>query len=473
MSAFFTIFLFLLPIFLLLVRRRSLPKGVPPGSLGLPLIGQSIGLLRAMRANTAEKWLEERIKKYGPISKLSLFGQPAVFIYGQAANKLVFASDGSTISNQQAKSNQMILGDRNLLELSGEDHKRVRGAIVSFLKPESLKQYVGKMDAEVRKHLEMHWQGKQRVTVMPLMKTLTFNIICGLLFGVERGIRREKFVARFQEMIEGIWSVPVNLPFTRYNRSLQASTKIQNMIKELMKEKDVELEKGASPHQDLITCLLSIRGKNNEVITEKEIVDNVLLVMVAGHDTSAVLITFLVRLLANDPDVYAAVLKEHEEIAKGKPSGEFLTWEDLAKMKYTWRVALETLRMFPPVFAGFRTVLKDIEFEGYLIPEGWKIFWATSMTHMNNSIFPEPTKFDPTRFENQASIPPYCFIPFGGGPRICPGIEFARIETLVTIHHLVTRFKWKLCHTDNFFSRNPTPAPTGGLPIEITSMNLM
>ena len=133
-----------------------------------------------MRANTAEKWLEERIKKYGPISKLSLFGQSAVFIYGQAANKLVFASDGSTISNQQAKSNQMIMGDRNLLELNGEDHKRVRGAIVSFLKPESLKQYVGKMDAEVRKHLEMHWQGKQRVTVHITFQKLQ-STIAGIL----------------------------------------------------------------------------------------------------------------------------------------------------------------------------------------------------------------------------------------------------------------------------------------------------
>lgn len=118
-----------------------------------------------MRANTAESWLQRRIRKYGPVSKLSLFGQPAVFIYGQAANKIVFASDGGTISNQQARSNQMVMGDRNLLELSGEDHKRVRGAIVSFLKPESLKQYVGKMDAEVRKHVELHWQGKKNVTV--------------------------------------------------------------------------------------------------------------------------------------------------------------------------------------------------------------------------------------------------------------------------------------------------------------------
>ena len=89
------------------------------------------------------------------------------------------------------------------------------------------------------------------------------------------------------------------------------------------------------------------------------------------------------------------------------------------------------------------------------------------MTHMDENIFTEPTKFDPTRFENQASIPPYCFIPFGGGARVCPGSEFARIETLIAIHHLVTRFKWKLCHNDNFFSRNPMPEPTEGLPIEI------
>ena len=126
-------------------------------------IGQSLGLLRAMRANTAENWLEQRIKKYGPISKLSLFGKPTIFIYGPAANKFVFTSDSTTLSNQQTQSSRTILGDRNILELSGEDHKRVRGALVSFLKPESLKQYVGKMDEAVKKHLEMHWQGKQQV----------------------------------------------------------------------------------------------------------------------------------------------------------------------------------------------------------------------------------------------------------------------------------------------------------------------
>lgn len=143
------------------------------------------------------------------------------------------------------------------------------------------------------------------------MKTLTFNIICSLLFGLERGKQRDQFLALFQAMIEGIWSVPFNVPFTRYNRSLKASARIQNLVKEIVHKKKIELEQnGASPHQDLITCLLGMHDEDDkQVITEKEISHNIMLVMVAGHDTSSVLITFIIRLLANEPVICAAVLQ--------------------------------------------------------------------------------------------------------------------------------------------------------------------
>lgn len=163
---------------------------------------------------------------------------------------------------------------------------------------------------------------------------------------------------------------------------------------------------------------------------------------------------------------------------------------------------METLRTVPPVFGGFRKALTDIEFDGYFIPKGWQvstqnqnfnfyftllllvgvifqkyandvlvihiqIFWATNMTHMDDSIFPDPSKFDPSRFENQVSIPRYSYIPFGAGPRICPGYELARIETLVSIYYLVTQFSWKLLGSDTSFSRYPIPTPAKGLPIQI------
>lgn len=463
--------LLLIPV-LFLLKRTKPSKRVPPGSLGIPIIGQSLGLLRAMRANTAEKWVEDRINKYGPISKLSLFGTPTVLIHGQAANKFIFTNRDENIVNQQTQSIKMILGDRNLLELSSKDHSRVRGALVPFLKPESLKQYVGKIDEEVRRHIQMHWEGKQQLKVLPLMKTLTFNIICSLLFGLERGKQRDQFMNPFQSIIKGMWSVPINAPFTHYNRSLKESARIQNMLKEIVHQKKVEYEKnGANSRQDLISSLLSMVEDGKQVLTENEIIHNAMLVMVAGHDTSSILITFIIRLLANEPAICAAVLKEQEEIAKGKLLGETLTWEDLSKMKYTWRVAMETLRRFSPIFGGFRKTTTDIEYGGYIIPKGWQIFWVTSMTHMDNNIFPEPSQFDPSRFENLASTPPYCFVPFGGGARICPGYEFARVETLVAIHYLVTKFSCKLL-SDNSFSRDPMPTPSQGLLIELCPRKL-
>ncbi|KAJ7960747.1 putative Cytochrome P450 [Quillaja saponaria] len=112
-----------------------------------------------MRAITAENWLQERIRKYGHVSKLSLFGKQAVFIYGQDANKFVFNTNNGSLAYQQTQSFKMILGDRNLFEKIGADHNRVREALL--LKPESLKHYVGQMEEEIKKHLEIYWQGKE------------------------------------------------------------------------------------------------------------------------------------------------------------------------------------------------------------------------------------------------------------------------------------------------------------------------
>ncbi|KAG9454080.1 hypothetical protein H6P81_006984 [Aristolochia fimbriata] len=472
-AIFITLLLALLTIFFFTVvdpgrKKWSKKQKLPPGSLGLPLVGQSLQLLRAMRANTAEKWLEDRVKKYGPVSKLSLFGSPTVFMVGPAANKFMFTSDSDTLSNEQTRSSHMILGERNLLALSGDNHRRVRAALMSFLKPEALKDYVRKMDEEVRMHIDTYWKDRQELKAMPLMKTLTFDIMASLLIGLERGPQRRNTIAAFQEMMLGVWAVPLNLPFTRFNRSLRASRRLRNMLTELIREKRRALEEGrASPRDDLITCLLCVRGEDNEeAMTEEEILDNVALVMLAGYDTSSAVLTFFIRLLANDPDIRGNVLQEQEEIMRRKKPEEPLTWQDLSKMKYTWRTATELLRVIPPVFGGFRKALKDIEFNGYTIPKGWQVFWASFPTHMDEAIYAEPWKIDPSRYDSRtAEVPPYSFVAFGGGRRICPGIEFARLEILITVHNLVTRFDWKLCCRDDTFRRDPMPMPNQDLPI--------
>ncbi|CAN6211797.1 unnamed protein product [Urochloa humidicola] len=471
-----------LPILLHLLTRPNKPRRpgtakLPPGSLGLPFIGQSLGLLRAMRANTAERWIQARVDRFGPVSKLSLFGAPTVLLTGPAANKFVFFS--GALAMQQPRSVQRILGERSLLELSGADHRRIRGALAEFLKPDMLRLYVGRIDGEVRRHLDECWAGRGAVTVMPLMKRLTFDIISSLLFGLGRGAVRDALAGDFAHLIDGVWAVPVDLPFTAFRRSLRASARARRVISRIVTETKAKLDKGeASRSSDLIACLLSLKDDESggaPQLSEEEIVDSSMVALIAGHDTSSILMTFMVRHLATDPDTLAAMVREHDEIAESKGGGgeAALTWEDLARMKLTWRVALETLRMVPPIFGNFRRATQDIEFEGYLIPKGWQVFWAASVTHMDAAIFPEPAKFDPSRFKDQSSAPvaapPCSFVAFGGGPRICVGMEFARIETLVTMHYLVRRFRWKLCCKEDTFARDPMPSPLHGLPIQLES----
>ncbi|CAL5418144.1 unnamed protein product [Camellia sinensis] len=135
-------------------------------------------------------------------------------------------------------------------------------------------------------------------------------------------------------------------------------------------------------------------------------------------------------------------------------------------MKLSWNVACEVLRLAPPVQGAFRDVLTDFMYEGFYIPKGWKIYWSMHSTHKNPEYFWEPYKFDPSRFDGRGPAP-YTFVPFGGGPRMCPGKEYARLEILVFMHNLVKRIKWEKLISDKKIVVNPMPIPEKGLPIQL------
>ncbi|CAM0913692.1 unnamed protein product [Alopecurus aequalis] len=460
-------------IHLLLARAKKpcrRPAKLPPGFLGLPVIGQTFSLIRAMRANRADRWISDRIEKYGQVSKLSLFFRPAVLLAGSAANKFMFFN--SSLPIQQYGFVRRIIGEKNIMAIYGDDHRRIRGALLEFLKPDMLKLYVARVDTEVRRHLGEKWAGRTTVTVLPLMKRLTFDVISELLLGLEAGSLRDALADDLVHILEGMIAVPVNLPFTAFGRSIKASQRARRLLHRIAREKKTKLTLGAPNNKDLISRLLSMRDDHGEkLLTDEEIVDNGMLTLIAGHDTTAILLTFMVRQIADDPATLAAMVQEHEDIAKSKADGEALSWKDLTNMKFTWRVAQETLRIVPPVIGNIRTALEDMELDGYCIPKGWQVLWMANLTHMDPTIFHEPTKFDPSRFESQSSATPPCsFVAFGGGHRICPGMEFAKMETLVTMHHLVRQFRWNLCCRDNTFVWNPMPSPLHGLPIQLEHM---
>lgn len=144
------------------------------------------------------------------------------------------------------------------------------------------------------------------------MKTLTFDVICSLLFGIERGPRRDTLVKLCEDAIEGMVSLPINLLFTTFNRSLKAREKIKSIIMELIHEKREKLEKiGICSNEDLIMSLIRMKDQSSDssVLSDEDIVDNIFLVMLAGYETTSILLTFVIKLLAEDQTVYNHVLK--------------------------------------------------------------------------------------------------------------------------------------------------------------------
>ncbi|XP_072150621.1 cytochrome P450 716A1-like [Setaria viridis] len=185
----------------------------------------TLSLVRALRANTADDWLRRYVVAYGPVSRLSLFGCLTAFLVGPAANKFIFASAAVTAKTAKTpESLARMVGRRTIREVVGDEHRRVRATMAQFLRVDAVKRYVAGMDGEVRRHLDAEWCCRGAVAVMPSMKLLTFDVMCTAIFGLGRdaAVRRELWT-EFQQLVRGIWAVPVNLPFTIYSRCLAAS----------------------------------------------------------------------------------------------------------------------------------------------------------------------------------------------------------------------------------------------------------
>ncbi|CAK9179693.1 unnamed protein product [Ilex paraguariensis] len=229
---------------------------------------------------------------------------------------------------------------------------------------------------------------------------------------------------------------------------------VLNIIRERRKEL-MEKERGDG---DLLSRMLLVTDKNGKFMNEKEISNNIVGLLVASYETTSTAVTVVLKYLAELPHIYTQVFKEQMEIAKSKGPNELLTWEDIQKMKFSWNVACEALRLSPPAQGAFREAITDFTYAGFSIPKGWKTFWTVHTTHTNPQYFPEPEKFDPSRFDGSGPAP-YTYVPFGGGPRMCPGKEYARLEVLVFMHNVVRNFKLEKAIPNEKIVFHASPVP--------------
>ncbi|KAL4369426.1 hypothetical protein GQ457_05G033440 [Hibiscus cannabinus] len=442
-------------------------KRLAPGSLGYPLIGETISFVTAQKEDRTHRWIMNRVEKYGPVFKTSILGSKMVVMTGQAGNRFVFGGGDNGLSLNQPASVVKVLGKNSLFEMSGSRHRLVRGAIVNFLKPESIQRFAAKMDSLVQQQLFKELHGKDSIEIVPLMKKMTFNVTCSVLFGLPDGTEKDELLTDFALTVKGVWGIPLDFPGTVFHRAMQARQRLCRKLSEMVMSRKKREDEVAD--DNIVSCLLALRDEDGRPLSEDEIVDVFLSLIMASHDTTAVLLTLFIRHLARDAEVLNKVLQEQNEVLKAmQRNGGKLTWSEIQMMRYTWRAAQELMRVNPPMLGSFRLVTKDITFDGYHIPKGWQIFWVAPGTHMDSNIFEDPEKFDPSRFEGSLkAFPPYTYVPFGAGPRVCAGIEFARVESLLMIHHLVTKYSWTEMIPDEPIIRAPMPYPAMGLPVKL------
>ncbi|XP_061365938.1 beta-amyrin 28-monooxygenase-like [Gastrolobium bilobum] len=460
--------LIIVTIFILFYRHISpfMNPNLPPGSMGYPVIGESLQFLSTGWKGHPEKFIYERIKKYSSqVFKTSIIGEPTVMFCGSACNKFLFSNENKLVVSWWPDNVNKIF-PTSLETSSKEEAIKMRKIFPQLLNPQALQCYIGTMDTFAQRHFASDWENKTHVTVFPLAKRYTFWLACILFMSVEDPNHVAKFEEPFNLLPAGIMSIPIDLPGTPFNRAIKASKFIRKELLKIIKQRKLDLAEGkASTTQDILSRMLMSSDENGQYIGEGDIADKILGLLIAGHDTASSACTSIVKYLA-DPIIYQRVYQEQMEIAKSKSRGELLNWGDVEKMKYSWNVACEAMRLAPPLPGAFRETINDFIFNGFSIPKGWKLYWSANSTHMNPECFPEPEKFDPSRFEGKG-LAPYTYVPFGGGPRMCPGKEYARLEILVFMHNLVKRFKWDKIIPDEKTIVNPMTIPAQGLPIRL------
>ncbi|KAL5734502.1 hypothetical protein ACOSP7_032363 [Xanthoceras sorbifolium] len=319
------------------------------------------------------------------------------------------------------------------------------------------------MDSLVQKQLFQELAGKNSIKVVTLMKKITFNVSCSIFFGFPDDKEKDQLLEDF------------STTGTVLHRALHARGRVCNVLSNLIQIRKGQMEEGiVDSHDNIISSLLIPRDENGKPLIEQEILDIFLSLIMASHATTTVLLSHLVRLMSRGSEVYNKVLeefltKQKEVVEAKKRSDGKLTWNEIVMMKYTWRVAQELMRFTPPISGNFKQVTRDVHFDGFDIPKGWQV---ASGTHLDNNIFEDPKKFDPSRFETSSkAFPPYTYIPLGAGPRICPGAKFAQIKTLLVIHHLITKYQWTELVPNESITREPMPYPVMGLPFKLYPRN--
>ncbi|MGB7655008.1 MAG: cytochrome P450 [Novosphingobium sp.] len=401
-----------------------------PGEDGWPIIGTTLELL-ADPIGYGEKMRA----KYGNIYRNRGFGRRGVVLLGADANELVLFDRDKIFSSEQGWGPVLdLLFPRGLMLLDFDHHRIDRRALSIAFKPGPMRHYADALNRGISTRVEQ-WRG-QEMKFYPAIKQLTLDLAADSFMGLPLGPEADQINQAFVDMVAAsIGVVRKPLPFTAMGRGV-AGRKF--LIDYFTREAIRRREQGGG--QDMFSQFATATREDGTLLPVDQVVDHMIFLMMAAHDTITSSATSLVWLLAKNPEWQDKLRAELLAVTGGE--GRPLAYDDLGKVDLTEMAFKESLRLIPPVPSLPRRALKDFTFGGYRIPAGTGVGISPSSVHMDAEHWAEPKQFNPLRFtaEEVARRHKYAWVPFGGGAHMCLGLHFAYMQIKVLMAQILTRY---------------------------------
>ena len=341
------------------------------------------------------------------------------------------------------RSMKLGLGE-GLITSEGDFHLRQRRLMQPMFHKERIASHAQIMVDYALRHTA-RWQESALVNIYDEMMELTLRIVVKSLFNAEvpaqvaeigeaMNVMRQYMVSRGRTPMGRILH---KLPLSSTRRFQRQKAIVDRLIYGYMDER-----KHSDADADLLSMLLNARDPETggATMARSQVRDEAVTLAAAGHETTAVALTWTFSLLSEHPEVETKLHSELDTVLGDRPP----IMSDLANLPYTERIVTESIRLYPPIWATARTVVNEISIGGYVIPKGAVAFVSPFILQRDPRWFPNPLAFQPERWTSQfkASLPRYAYFPFGAGPRLCIGEPFAWMETTLVLAAIAQR--WKL-----------------------------
>jgi cytochrome P450 family 135 len=417
-------------------------SALPPGPSEPPVVQTLRWLLRPISL------LESCRRRYGDAFGVTFLGfqTPMFMLSDPEAIRALYTVPGHTLPPGRTIALQPIMGSRSLLLLEGREHLARRRLMLPPFHGARMRAYEQTVREVVAREVE-RWPSGEPFALHPRMQAVTLEVILRAVFGVRDDAHRERLAERLRRLLAGTASAGLQFGVL-LSRRFGGPDPLARM-QELRREIDAMLTeeiaaRRADPREDILSLLTEAHFEDGEPMDDAEIRDQLMTLLLAGHETTATGLAWTFDLLLRNPDVLARLGSGEDEA-------------------YLRAVVSESLRLRPVVPLAGRRLSEDLRVNGYLLPAGSDVTPAIWLTHTRPDRYPEPYAFRPERFLGDAPAT-YAWIPFGGGVRRCLGAAFAEMEMRVALGEIVRRRALRPAsdEAERVARRNVTFSPRGG-----------